>query len=106
MTRMSIFTTDHPLTLQPSWFDRRAHPFLSFFCSVVVLAVIFTPMILASLYFWLTSDIGAEPRPFPDPWFDLAVGICVSFVVAIFCASPVVLIYRCVTRNWSSRYAA
>jgi hypothetical protein len=106
MTHMSIFTTDHPLTSQPSWFDRRAHPFLSFICSVIIWAVIFTPAILVSLYFYLISDIGAESRPFPDPWFDLAVGIFVSFVIGIFCASLVVSIYRCMTRNWSSRYAA
>jgi hypothetical protein len=103
---MSIFTTDHPLTLQPSWFDRRAHPVLSFACSVILLAVIFTPAIVFSLYCWLTSDIGAEARPFPDPWFDLVVGVCISFVAGIFCASSVVLIYRFVTRSWSSRYAA
>jgi hypothetical protein len=99
---MNVFTTDHPLTLQPSWFDRRVYPFWSFVCSVVVLAVIFTPAILVGLYFWLTSDIGAESQPFPDPWFDLAVGAGISFVVGIICASLVVLIYRCMTRNWSS----
>jgi hypothetical protein len=106
MTRMSIFTTDHPLTSQPSWFDTRAFPLLSFVCSVFVAALIFTPFILAGLYFYLISDIGAEPRPFPDPWFDLAVGISVSFVIGIICASPVVLVYRLLARNWRSRYAA
>ena len=106
MTRMSIFTTEHPLTSQPSWFDRREFPLLSFACSTVVLALIFTPLILAGLYFYLTSDIGAEQRPFPDPWFDLAVGIAFSFAIGLFCASLVVLIYRWLTRIWSSRYAA
>jgi hypothetical protein len=102
MTRMSIFTTDHPLTSQPTLFDKRAFPVLSFVCSVFVAALIFTPLILAGLYFYLISDIGAEATPFPDPWFDLAVGIGVSFVIGIICASPVVLL----ARYWRSRYAA
>ncbi len=100
---MSIFTTDHPLTTQPSWFDARAFPALSFLCTSTLLALAFTPLILAGLYFWLTSDIGAEPRPFPDPWFDFAIGSIFSFVVGFICASFVVTIYRLTKRVLSSR---
>jgi hypothetical protein len=103
MTRMNIFTTDHPLTSPPSWFDTRAFPWLSFVCSVFVAALISTPFILAGLYFYLISDIGAEGTPFPDPWFDLAVGIGVSFVTGIICASPIALTYRLLARSWRKR---
>jgi hypothetical protein len=92
---MSIFTTDHPLTTQPSWFDARAFPALSFFCTSTLLATAFTPLILISFYFWLTSDIGAEPKPFGDhPWLLLVSGSIFSFVVGFICASFVVAIYR------------
>lgn len=96
---MSIFTTDHPLMTQPSWFDARAFPALSFFCTSILLALAFTPLILASLYFWLTSDIGAESKPFGDhPWLLLLIGSIFSFVVGFICASFVVAIYRLTKR--------
>jgi hypothetical protein len=101
MTRMNIFTTDHPLTLQASWFDTRKHPLLSFVWHVSVMALIFTPLILVGLYFYFTSDIGAEPNPFPDPWLDLAVGTALSFVIGLACASLVALTYRLLARAWS-----
>ncbi len=63
------------------------------------MALIFTPLILSGLYFYLISDIGAEPNPFPDPWFDLVIGIVVSFVIGLICASLVVLTYRLLARK-------
>ena len=67
------------------------------------MALIFTPLILVGLYFYFTSDIGAEPTPFPDPWLDLAVGTALSFVTALTCASLVALTYRllALARAWS-----
>ena len=92
---MSIFTTDHPLTTQPSWFDARAFPALSFFCTSILLATVFTPLILGSLYIFLTTDIGAEPKPFGDhPWLLLVGGSLFSFFVGFIFASSVVAIYR------------
>ena len=98
---MNILTTDHPLTLQPSWFDRREHPLLSFVCHVSVMALILTPLILVGLYFYAISDIGAEPNPFPDPWLDLAVGTALSFVIGLACASLMILTYRLLARVWN-----
>lgn len=103
---MNIFTTEHPLTSQPSWFDTKEHPFLSFVCSVFVLALVFTPLILFGLYSYAISDIGAEPNPFPDPWLALAVGSIYSFTISLVGASLVVLAYRMLARSWRSRHAA
>ena len=102
MTRMNVFTIDHPLTLQPSWFDRREYPKLSFVCSVFVSTLIFTPLILAGLYYFDMSEIGAEPDPFPDPWLDFIVGIVLSLVVS-FVGSFFVLMAHRLLAHWRSR---
>ena len=99
MTHTSIFTTDHPLTLQPSWFDRREHPVLSFVCSVLVSTLILTPLILIGLYYYDISDIGAEPDPFPDPLLDFVVGSILSFIISLVCSFFVVLAHRLMTRS-------
>jgi|SRR5882724_1011851 len=99
MTRINIFTTDHPLTLQPSWFDRREYPVLSFVCSVLVSTLIFTPLILIGLYYYDLSDIGAEPDPFPDPWQDFVFGSILSFVISLVCSFFVILAHRLMTRS-------
>ena len=100
---MDVFTTDHPLTSQPSWFGTKEHPVLSAVCSGTVLALCFTPPILAGLYFYFISDIGAEPNPFPDPWFDLAVGSALSFIIAVLIAAALVTAYRLMARIWIKR---
>jgi len=99
MTRINIFTTDHPLTLQPSWFDRREHPVLSFVCSVFVSTLILTPPILIGLYYYDLNDIGAEPDPFPDPLLDFVVGSILSFVISLVCSFFVVSAHRLLARN-------
>jgi len=99
MTRINIFTTDHPLTLQPSWFDRREYPVLSFVCSVFVSTLIFTPLILIGLYHYDLNDIGAEPDPFPDPLLDFVVGSILSFVISLVCSFFVVLAHRLMARS-------
>ena len=100
---MDLFTTDNPLTSQPSWFDAKAHPLLSAVCSTAFLALCFTPAILVGLYCYFISDIGAEPNPFPDPWFDLAAGAGLSFIFAILFASVMVMAHRLLARIWTSR---
>ena len=96
---MGVFTTDHPMTSQPSWFDVKEHPWLSAVCSAIVLALCFTPAILAGLYLYFINDIGAEPNPFPDPWFDLAVGSGLSFIIAILLAAPLMVSFRLLVRG-------
>jgi hypothetical protein len=95
---MNLFTTDHPLTSQPSWFDVKAHPVLSAVCKIMVIAMALTPLILLGLYNYAISDIGAEPEPFPDPWLSLTIGSLVSFIIGLICASTIVAVYRWFTR--------
>ena len=80
---MNPFTTDHPLAPKSSWLDAREHPRLSFLCSTVLLALIFAPFILVRLYYYAISDIGAEPTPFPDPWWALLCGGIIAFLLSV-----------------------
>lgn len=91
---MNVFTTKHPMTSQPSWFDTKAHPSLSFVCSVFALALVLTPLVLAGLLHYAVGDIGAEPDPFPDPWLVLFMGSSVAFALSLVCAFLVVLTGR------------
>ena len=103
---MNVFTTDHPLASQSSWFDTRAHPLLSFVCNTVVLALILTPLVLVRLYYYAISDIGAEPNPFPEPWKALFMGSVLAFAVSLVGAFPVVLLYRLFARKWRAQNTA
>ena len=48
--------------------------------------------------------LGAEPNPFPQPWWALFWGSIVAFVLSVVCALPVVLVYRFVGRIWKRRH--
>jgi hypothetical protein len=104
-TYMNVFTTDHPLASQSSWFDQSEHPLLSFVCCTCALALILTPLVLARLYYYAIADIGAEPNPFPDFWGALFMGSVLAFAVSLVCAVPVVLGFRLVARNRRKRCA-
>jgi hypothetical protein len=95
---MNIFTTDHSLASQPSWFDAKAHPRLSLICSAFVLALLLTPLALVRLYCYAVSDIGAEPTPFPDPWLALIAGLGLAFGFSIVGASFLLFVFRFVAR--------
>lgn len=97
---MDVFTTDHPMTSQPSLFDAKTHPVLSAVCRVIRLAIGLTPLILISLYFYAVSDIGAEPNPFPEPWLTLMIGSIISFIIGLACASTIVSAHCWFTRLW------
>lgn len=102
---MNPFTTDHPLAAKSSWFDTREHPVLSFVCSALVLGLILTPVVLVRLYYGAISDIGAEPNPFPQPWWALFWGVLIAFVLSLFVALPAVLLLRLLLRRGRRRYA-
>ena len=101
MARMNIFTTDHPMASQSSWFDAKEHPVLSILCSVFLLCPILMPVVISRLYVYFTSDIGAD-NPFPDPWRALAWMIILAFAISLVCAFPLVLLYRMFARCWKS----
>lgn len=96
---MNPFTTDHPLASKTSWFDKREHSALSFVCGVFVLALILMPFVLYRLYLYAISDIGAEPNPFPQPWWALFWGCVIAFVLSAVCALPVAFVYRLFARR-------
>jgi hypothetical protein len=100
---MNVFTTEHPLTSQPSWFERREYPVLSFVCSVFVSALILTPVILGGLYYYDLSDIGAEATPLPDSGLDFFIGCVFSFIVSLVCSLLVVTGYRLVAGIYRRR---
>ena len=99
---MNPFTTDHPMAAQTSWFDAKEHPFLSLMCTAFVLALILTPFVLWRLLVYATTDIGAEPNPFPYPFWSAVSGLLVSFMFSLCCAFPIALTYRTVTSCWKS----
>jgi hypothetical protein len=104
---MNPFTTDHPLNSDPSWFDAKDHPVLSFVCMVFVLALVFTPVVLLGLYHWVMSDLEGVTTPGPFSfaelgWF-LLVGGVVAFVLSLVCAWPVIAVCRFWLRGWRRR---
>jgi hypothetical protein len=103
---VNIFTTEHPLASQPSWFDTKAFPVLSFVCSVVVLALMLAPLVFVRLCYYVFSDIGAEADPFPDPCLAILLGSVLAFAFSLVCAFPVVLAYRLLARKGRRRYTA
>ena len=103
---MNVFTTDHALASHPSWFDPEPHPFLYLVSSAFALALLLTPLILWRLYCCATSDIGAEPNPFPNPWLCLAWGTAFAIVLSMLCAMPAVLLFLLLARSLHKRQAA
>ena len=97
---LNIFTTEHPIDSVPSWFYTKENPLLSFVCSVLVLALMLTPLVLVGLIHYAFSDIGAEPNPFPDPVLALLVGSVLAFALSLVFAIPAVLAYRLLTQTW------
>ena len=102
---MNIFTTDHPMTSRSPCSDPKEHPFVSFVCSVFLLAPLITPFVIWRLYVYLTSDMGAEGPP-PDPWLALASLVIFAFAVSLLCAVQLVLLYRFAARCWKRWHAA
>ena len=76
---------------------------LSFVCSSVVLALMLAPLVLYRLYLYAISDIGAEPNPFPEPWWALFWGSVIAFVLSMFVAVPVVSLFRACLENPARR---
>jgi hypothetical protein len=52
---MNIFATDHPMTAQPSWFDARVHPWLSYVSQILVLALILLPLAAGLVLYSIAS---------------------------------------------------
>ena len=101
---MNPFTTDHPLASRSSWLDTREHPRLSFLCSTVLVALVLAPIALLRLYYYAISDIGAEPNPFPQPWWALFWGSVIAFLFGVCGAIPIVWVGRVLLRAWRRQH--
>ncbi len=103
---MNVFTTDHPLTSQTSWFDARTYPVRSFICRVLLFTLISAPVILVALYYYDRNEIGAEPDPSSDPYMEFVVGGVISIVLGFILSFVIVSAHRLYVRIWKSRSAA
>jgi hypothetical protein len=92
------FATDHPLASEPSWFDRREHPWLSFICSTLVTAAILAPFILIAVVQAVISDKG--PDPYPSARQLLVWGSAAAGVISLCAAVPLVCIGRLLWCCW------
>jgi hypothetical protein len=102
---MNVFTTDHPLVSQPSCFDTKERPWLSFVSSTSVLALILTPLVYGYLLYCAATD-GVEctdEPPFPGSWAEFLVGGAAVFVFCLFCALLLVSGYRLQRYFWNQR---
>jgi hypothetical protein len=93
---MSRFTTEHPLGSQPSLFDAKKYPKLSFVCSSLVLALTLTPFLYGyGIYCALTDGvICTDEPPLPNSWADFFWEVSELFLFCLFCACLFVSAYR------------
>jgi hypothetical protein len=92
---MNVFTTDHPLVSQPSPFDSKKFPMVSFVCSSLIMALGFLPFVVTFYVYTVFSDaieFGAE-YDFPDSWTLFIVEV---FGLCLFCSVLFVSAYRLV----------
>ena len=80
-------------------------PFLSLACSAFILALILTPLVLWRFLVYFTTDMGAEPNPFPYPFWSAASGTVLSFAFSLLCAFPITLLYRITASRWRAMRA-
>jgi len=77
---MNPYTTDHPMVSQPSWFDARLHPRLSYLCQILVVAL---AVFAAFAGIWIFALMDADNEDVTDPsWTDdffFAIGLCSAF---------------------------
>ena len=91
---MNVFTTDHPIVSQTSCFDRRAHPALSFVCTVFAIAFGLFP----ALFGWVLYEYGqsdfTETTGDQLTFEEVLILAGVIFLFCGLCAAAIVSIYR------------
>jgi hypothetical protein len=93
---MNLFTTDHPMSSNGSWFDASEFPRLSIVLKVLVGTLILVPFVFLRLYQWVISDIGANSfEPFPA----LAWGLIAAFALSLPSACTAVFVYQFIARR-------
>jgi hypothetical protein len=101
---VNVFATDHPLTSQPSCFDKKLHPRLSIICSSLVAALFFTPFVIVFVVFSaITDDSGYSERVLPESWGEFGVFIAWAFTICAAGALVLVSAYRVITLFFPAR---
>jgi hypothetical protein len=99
---MNPYTTDHPMTLQPSSFDSVAHPWRSFVYTALVTATGFAPLVLGVfIYLAASADEGYTTPPEDQlTWSDLGFGLAESFLLCLILASVGLAAQRLAKRHF------
>jgi|SRR6185437_16501286 len=105
---MGIFTTDHPLASQASWFDVKAHPILSYICHAFATALALLPFVCGYVLYSAFTNPGPECTDFPpitetDPGRFIAFSVAGSFAFCLICAFLITFVYwlllRCASQD-------
>ena len=92
---MNVFTTDHPMMRQTSWFDAKEHPRLSFVCRVAVVALALTPFVMFRICDFVMNDVQeTTPMEYPGALWLLAVGGLFAYGISCVVSVPLVGAYR------------
>ena len=97
---MNVFTTDHPLASQPSCFDAQEYPWRSFFCSIVVLALVLLPLLAGLALYLIASDEMFTQEDLPPSVIGF---IAVVFAWCLFLALGCVSAYRLLAWHFQKR---
>ena len=99
---MNVFSTDHPLASQPSWFDAKTFPVRSWLLSAVVLAAVGAPILLGLVIYSDLSEafqIDTTPAPFPQSLDDWLGAITGSFILCLVAALILIAVARVIHRR-------
>jgi len=108
---MNPFTTDHPLVSQPSCFDAKAHPWLSFIFRTFVSTLLITPLIFGCLVYYAFGDDAqsADESVWPESLSDFAIVLAIIFIFSFICSFLLLLTWRlikhCVFKHTTSGHA-
>jgi hypothetical protein len=96
---MGIFTTDHPLASQPSCFDAKAHPIVSYICQAFATALVLLPFVCGYVLYSAFTDPGPECTDFPpitetDPGRFIVFSVVGSFAFCLICALLMAFLFR------------
>jgi len=88
---MNVFSTEHPMASQPSCFDAQEYPWASFFCSILVVALLLWPLLAGFVLYSIGNDDAATPEDSPDSVLGF---ISAVFTLSLLLAFGVVSAYR------------
>ena len=97
---MNVYTTDHPMASQSSCFDAKEYPWRSFFCSIVVLALVLLPLLAGLALYLIASDEMFTQEDLPPSVIEF---IATIFAWCLFLALGCVSVYRLLAWHFQTR---